>query len=120
MTFPRKVWVWLKENYKAVLLSIFTLGIGLLVGKMLRKPQKVVNPELVEADKVKRGAQEQEDKKRLEAAKERAEKLVEIEKEHAKTIKELTNKQREKVEELKDDPDELNKYLLNVGRHIRG
>ena len=115
-----RAWKWLKENYKAVLLGVFTLGIGLAVGKALRKPQKVVNPELLGADKVKRDAQAEEDRERLEAAKERAERLVEVEWEHADIIRKLTDKQRSEVDELKDDPDGLNEYLLSVGKEIRG
>ncbi len=120
MIWLAKVWVWLKANWKAVLLGITTLGLGLLVGKALRKSQKVVNPELVGADKTKREAQAEEDSKRIAAAKERAEKLVEIEVDHADTINELTDKQRSEVDELKADPDKLNEYLLNVGKEIRG
>jgi hypothetical protein len=120
MIWLKAAWAWLKANWKAVLLGIGTLGLGLLVGKALRKPQKVVNPELVGADKIKREAQVEEDKARLKASKERAERLTEVEKEHADTIKGLTDKQRSEADELKDDPIKLNEYLLGVGKDIRG
>jgi hypothetical protein len=120
MTWLAKAWAWLKANWKAVLLGIATLGIGLVVGKALRKPQKVVNPELVGADKAKRSIQEEEDARILKATEERAERLGEVEKEHAETIKALTDKQRSEADEFKDDPVKLNEYLLGVGKDIRG
>ena len=120
MSWLGKAWTWLKENWKAVLLAVGTLGIGLLIGKTLRKPQEVVNPELVGAEKAKREAQAEEDRKCLEAAEERAERLVEVEKKHADTIKALTDGQCSEVEGLKDDPTRLNEYLIGVGRDIRG
>ena len=120
MTWLAKAWNWLKENWKAVLFGILTLGVGLAVGKVLRKPQKVVNPELVGADKTKRQAQAEENKARLEAAKKRAERLVSIEEKHEQTVKKLTDEQRANADELKDDPEKLNEYLFQVGKEIRG
>jgi F0F1-type ATP synthase membrane subunit b/b' len=114
------VWDWLKENWKTVLLGVLTLGVGLVVGKSLRKTQNVVNPELVGADKTKREAQAEENKARLEAAKKRAERLVSIEEKHEQTIKKLTDEQRTNADELKDDPEKLNEYLFQVGKDIRG
>lgn len=116
----KSAWAWLKKNWKAVLLGVSTLGIGLLIGKALRKPQNVVNPELVEADKVKRGAQEAEDAARLEAAKKHEERLRKVVQVHDKKLQNLTAEQNEKVDELKDDPEKLNDYLLSVGREIQG
>ena len=120
MSWLSRAWAWLKANWKAVLLGIVTLGIGLVVGKTLRKPQKVVNPELVGADRVKREAQAEEDRTRLKATKERSERLSEVEKKHAEALRSLTDKQHSEVAELKDDPTKLNEYLLGVGKDTRG
>ena len=116
----KKAGAWLKANWKSVLLGIFTLGIGLLVGKALKKPSVVVAPELVGAEEERQKAQEAEDKARAKAAQERADKLEEVEKAHSETIKQLTDGQREKVDELRDDPEKLNSYLISVGKDLRG
>jgi len=119
MSWWSKAWAWLKANWKSVLIGVSTLGLGLLVGKALRKPQKVVNPELLGAAKKQREAQELEDKERLAAAKKRDERLAEVVATHDKKLQNLTVEQNEKVDELKDDPEKLNEYLLNVGKDIR-
>ena len=53
-----------------------------------------------------------------EARAERDKKLAVIEKEHAKTVAKLTRTQRDKLEELREDPDEVNNFLLRVGKEI--
>jgi len=113
-------WGWLKRNWKTVLLGVFTLGIGLLVGKAFKKGMDFLDPELAEAEKAQRVAQELEDAERVKAAKKRAELLIELEVEHKDLLKQLTDEQRSRVEVLKDNPDELNAYLLSVGKEIRG
>lgn len=120
MLWLSKVWRWLRDNWKTVLLGVATLGIGLLVGRTLRKPQVVVNPELIDADNTRREAQKEEDARREEAARERKDAILHIEQVHADTLSNLTEKQRGKVEELRNDPDKLNEYLLNIGKEIRG
>jgi hypothetical protein len=116
----KKAWDWLKAHWKPILLGLATVGVGLLVGRALRRRQQVVNPELLGAAKVGHDAQLEEDRQRAQAAKERDEKLLQVEQEHRKTIDKLTEDQRSKVEKLREDPEELNKYLLDVGRQVRG
>lgn len=118
LLFLGKVWSWVKKNWKWLLLPI---GVVIfIIGRITAKRNfKVVNPELHEADKKKREAQEQADREAQEATKERDEKVSELKKEHAETIKKLTDEQKKRAEELKD-PDELNEFLLEVGKEIRG
>jgi hypothetical protein len=113
------VWLWLKKNWKAVLLGILTLGIGLLIGKALKKAPKVVAPELVGAGEVKVIAEEKAEEE-LEVAIEVRDKTVEeVEADHKATLSKLTKKQREELPKLREDPVKLNRFLLDVGKQIR-
>jgi hypothetical protein len=114
-----RAWAWLKKNWKAVLLGVSTLGVGLLVGRVLKKPQVVVNPELVEAEEVRRQADEELEKKTRDAALERDRQFAEVIKEHEDTVAQLTDQQKAAVQDLEDDPQALNDYLLEVGRGVR-
>lgn len=115
-----RAWVWLKNNWKTLLIGISTLGIGLLIGRAFKKtPTEVVAPELEGAEEERIRAQELEDAERDQAAVERIRRLKEIESEHSATLSGLTDLQRKAVAELKSDPEKLNDYLLKVGRDVR-
>lgn len=111
-------WGWLKKNWKSVLLGVGTLGIGLLVGRTLKKPPKVVNPELVDHEEARKKAEEDALRKMVDAELERDKRLAELEREHEETIKKLTDEQRAEAYELEEDPEALNDYLLRVGGTI--
>lgn len=114
-----RAWEWLKENWKAVLLGVSTLGLGLLVGRSARRPQKVVAPELVGAEEERRRQREEADQKVREAKRLRQEEVSRLEEKHAELLARLSGEQRERVDELKDDPEGLNDFLLQVGRDTR-
>lgn len=116
----KKAWGWLKENWKAVLLGVATLGIGLVIGRAARRKQQVINPELVGAEKTQREAQAEKERKEREAREERDRRIGEVYEEHADKVRALTEEQARRAEELRDDPDALNDYLLSVGKELRG
>lgn len=113
-----KAWAWLKKNWKYILFPVgILIGLATLLG---RRKVVVVAPELVEAEEVRRRA-DQEAAVQVELAKRNREREVKrIEKEHVMTIAKLTRKQRDELEALREDPDELNSFLLQVGEDIRG
>lgn len=116
--FFGKVWAWLKANWKWLL---FPIGILLLViGWFSGKRIDVVSPGSVAASDAARKARDEAERKAKEAEAARAKRIEELKKEHDATIQKLTDEQKGKVEELLDDPDELNKYLLDVGKRMRG
>lgn len=114
-----KVWAWLKKYWKWLL---FPVGILLGILSMLGRKRifNVVSPELVEAEKVREEAEEDKRQRIEELEQERSERLEEIERVHADTVSKLTDEQKKRVEELREDPDELNDFLLEVGKDIRG
>lgn len=119
MTWLSKAWAWVKKNWRWLL---FPIGVLLfIVGKAsAKKNYKVVNPELVGAEKEMRKAREEAEAQIQDAKTRRLEDTAKIEEEHAATIDKLTDEQLARAAELKDDPEELNSYLLDVGKEIRG
>lgn len=107
----------MKKNWKWILFPIGILLAMLTLGR--RRKINVVAPELLGAADNKRKANE-EAAEQLEGAQEdRLKRSAEIEKEHAMTMAKLTRDQRDKLEELREDPDELNSFLVGVGDDIR-
>lgn len=118
LLFIKSAWSWLKKYWMWLLFPIGALLF--LLGKLsVKKPSDVVVPEIVDAEKERRRAQEDADQKALEAAKLRAIKVDEIRAEHAKVVDELTDTQRAMAKRLEDDPDKLNDFLLDVGVQLR-
>lgn len=119
LLFIKSAWSWLKKYWMWLLFPVGALLF--ILGKLsVKKPPDVVAPELVDAEKARRRAQEDADQKAFEAAKLRAIKVDEIRAEHSKVINELTDTQRAMAKGLEDDPDKLNDFLLDVGSQIRG
>lgn len=116
MLFLKAVWVWLKKYWKYLL---FPVGILLGLLAMRRRKVNVVAPELLGAEENRRKVEKEAAKQLKKAEKDRRQKTDDIEKEHAVTIQKLTQEQREKLKELREDPDELNSFLLQVGKDIR-
>ena len=114
-----RAWTWLKANWKKVLLGVSTLGIGLLFGSYFRKKEIVVSSEIVDAEKEFQAAAEEARKKTEEADRLRDEKILEIGAAHLETVKKLTDTQRARTRDLVDEPEELNDYLLSVGKEMR-
>lgn len=111
----KKAWTWVKANWKWIL---FPVGLLLLFLALNRK-KTVGSTSLLEAGEVKDDAREEANKRIEEAGQEREKKIQQIEEDHADTIAKLTEAQKGRVEELRGDPDELNSFLLNVGKEIR-
>lgn len=114
-----RCWSWLRDHWKTVLLGVVTLGISLIVGRALRRTPAVVNPQLLEAEKVREDSQAVEDAQRAQAEAERQRDLAAVQVEHADAIAKLTEKQKAQVEELSADPEKLNSFLLSVGKETR-
>ena len=113
----KKVWAWLKKNWKYIL---FPVGILIAVLTLLgRRKQTVVAPELVGSEEVRQRADEEADKQLKEAEEDHSERLKRIELEHAETLEIMTKEQAERYLELKENPDELNSFLLQVGEEAR-
>lgn len=117
MLVLKKVWEWLKKYWKYIL---FPVGIVIgLVAMAGRRKVDVIAPELLDAEKKKRQI-DQEAREELEKAdQKRRREIEEIEQQHTATIQELTDEQQQKLEELRENPDELNNFLLRVGKDIR-
>jgi hypothetical protein len=118
--FFSKAWAWTKKNWQWLLLPI---GIILyLVGraggdKVVISGQTQTLHDADEAAKTERD-KAQAEKERLEAAKNK--KVAEVLQEHDATLKKLTDEQKDEMSDLLKDPQELNEYLLQVGKEIRG
>ena len=115
--FLAKAWEWLKKNWMWVLLPV---GLLLLVFGVLKPRPKVIGSQLHDAAVAANKARAEADKRAAEAAAARDAEVKRIEAEHAESIKKLTDSQKKTVEELRTDPEALNKYLLDVGKQIRG
>ena len=113
-------WLWLKKNWKSVLLGVSTLGVGLLIGKAFGRRSGVTSSEFVEHKEVKRRVVTERDKKIDRVEQQRDERIAEIKEKHEQTVKNLTDKQRSQVKQLEQDPEALNEYLFQVGKSIRG
>jgi hypothetical protein len=120
LLFLRRVWTWLKKYWKYLL---FPVGILLGVLGMLSKRKDlgdVVAPKEVETEGERDQANQEAKELSAEAKAERDEKVMEIGREHLGTVMKLTDEQKVKARELVDDPEQLNEYLLDVGKEIRG
>jgi len=109
---------WLKKNWWAVVL--FPLGILIIINKVFRPHLTVVTSEISGAAAAKEEIDAEADKQRAEADAKRTERLAEVQEQHAETVAALTTEQAAKVEELLKDPEELNSFLLSVGKKVRG
>ena len=117
-------WPWLKRNWLYVLffpVVIFAFVIAYIQGKH--------DGRIVVVDKREESDQAREFEKKVEQRKQDAvdeleRELVErteaVVKEHVKTIDKLTKEQKARADELLDNPDELRRYLLDVGKRARG
>lgn len=111
---------WLKANWKSVLLGVFTLGLGLVVGRIFKKPPVVVSSELVGAGEKQLEAQAKADAKVVVAKADESAKIEALKKEHATVVAKLTRVQRDEMETLQHDPKKLNEFLVSVGKDVRG
>ncbi len=120
LLFLRKVWSWLKKYWKYLL---FPVGIVLGILAMISKKKDVgdiVAPKEVETEGERNQANAEARELSEEAKVERDEKVSKVKRKHFETVMKLTDKQKAEVSELEKDPEELNEYLLNVGKEIRG
>jgi len=115
----KKVWEWLKKYWKYIL---FPVGIvlGILGALSTRRAVEVTPSEVGEAEKEKRRAEEEAEEKVREAETKKLQRIQEIEEEHRAVIEQLTEEQQSRVEELRESPEDLNTFLLDVGKQIRG
>jgi hypothetical protein len=116
--FFGKVWAWLKANWKWLLFPIALLVF--LAGWLFKKKVEVIAPGSTAANVAAQKARELAEKQAKEAEAAKAKRIEELKKEHDAVIQKLTDEQKKKVDELVDDPEELNKFLLDVGKQIRG
>lgn len=113
----KKVWVWVKKYWKYLLFPIGIL-VG-IIGFIGRRKPEVIAPELLDAEEKEREINEEAEKRLDEVEEKRRKQVEDVEREHAETIQKLTDEQKEKLEELREDPDELNDFLLEVGKSVR-
>lgn len=113
-----KVWLWLKKYWKWL---IFPIGILVFVlGRLTsRKLPAVIAPELLGAAEVKEKADRQAVVELRKLDDERQTKVKEIEERHSEVISKLTDDQKKKYEAIKADPNEVNNFLLDIGKDIR-
>jgi hypothetical protein len=99
---------------------IFPLGLLLLAVKVFRgTPGQVVSTGLQEAAAPINEANAEAAEKEEAARAERDKRVAEVHEVHAETVKGLTDEQMGKVNDLLEDPEELNSYLLGVGKRVR-
>lgn len=112
---------WLKK-YRYTIIAIIALFITLYV--CIRASDVLIEPtggkETLEAEELRRYLEAESDKEIEEAQQQRDRELEQLVLKHVEEVEKFREKQKEEVEKLKDDPEGLNKYLLDTGRHIRG
>lgn len=113
------VWEWLKENWRTVIFGVFTLGIGLVVGRWRKKAPVVLNPELGEHYADRRRIEQEAERQIADAKRRRNDEVTVILFDHDQTLKKLNHDQNQRVKELLDDPEALSDYLVKVGREVR-
>jgi len=108
---------WLKKYWKWLL---FPIGILIFIAGYVSRPKpKVLAPELLDHAAEREKIEKRTAGQIVEAKEERDKKLAEVEKEHAETVSKLNAEQRGKMQRLRQNPEELNKFLLQVGKDIR-
>lgn len=114
-----KVWLWLKKYWKWL---AFPIGILVFIlGRLTsRKLPAVIAPELVGAAEVKEKANREAAVELRRVDDERQAKVKQIEEKHSEVISKLTDEQKKQYEAIKADPNEVNNFLLGVGKDIRG
>lgn len=108
----KKIWAWLKANWKWLL---FPVGIALfIIGRFSR------SPELVTIDPTKKAddrAKVERERREAELAAEQArlrERLDAVHRENADKLKTLTEEQMGQAAELEQDPEKLNEWLRSL------
>lgn len=118
-TFLLSLWAWLKKYWTWLL---FPVGVIIYLIGRSQGGVRVV-PDREESDAAQRLKEKVEAEKQEvlnEVARERAERSEAIIRGHQETIRSLTEAQKDEMSDLLRNPDELNEYLLRVGREIRG
>ena len=102
-------WMWL----------LFPIGlIVYAIGRLGRPTVKVVSGEVAGADDVAKKARAWSEREIEEADQRLREQRAQVELRHKEAVESLTDDQKKKVAEF-DDPQDLNDYLLEVGRKAR-
>jgi hypothetical protein len=113
-----KAWVWLRANWKWLILPVGVL-LWVLGRLSAKKPPDVVAPELLGAAK---GIQAASDKASLDlanAARAKDAEITLVDGVHSDAVHKAVQAQENKYEELKDKPEEVNSFLASVGKDIR-
>jgi len=114
----QKALPWLKKYGPWI---IFPLGLLLLAVKVFGGTRtQVVSSELTRAAEATDEADDEATQKIELSEAKRTDRVAEIHEEHAETVKGLTDEQMAKANELLEDPEELNSFLLDVGKQVRG
>ena len=114
-----KAWPWLKKHWKWFVLFPAMLVVW-LAGR--RSGEVTVVDKREESDGARERKEELEakaDKAKDEARKEARRRTQEVMTKHLETVEKLDKEQRAKVNDLIDDPEELNSFLLQVGKDMR-
>jgi len=111
-------WAWLKKYWVWVVGLLGGLVL-FLAGRFTRKAPDVIAPELLGHVNKKIEVDEEAERKKEEAKAKLVERVSEIKRDHDETIEHLDDKQKERMDELLEDPDDLNSFLLEVGKSVR-
>lgn len=109
-------WTWIKEKWQWILLGLGLIGV-FLAGFFSRR-ERIISPSQDTEDKVRKIEADAE-KQEAEAAKERDEEVQELQEKRDDAVQGFQQEQEEHYEEIKDDPDEVNRWLLEVGKKQR-
>lgn len=115
--WEQKALPWLKKYGPWI---IFPLGLLLLAAKVFGGTRtQVVSSELTRAAAATNEAETEVTQKVVLSKAKRDARVAEIHEAHVETVKELTEEQMAKANELLESPEDLNSYLLDVGKQVR-
>lgn len=112
-------WLWVKRNWKWVVLPIGLLILLFRVLSAFKKPTPIVDSALAEHQEEKEKIEAEADAARADAGRAVAGQLSGIEARHEASVGELNRGTVQEVEEVRGDPDKTNDFLKSVGKDMR-
>lgn len=113
------VWLWLKKNWKWIVLPVGVLV--WLLGRSSKKPVvQAVSPELLGHSSVKAELEQEGIRRLKEAAAQHEAQRAALDAKNQQVLREINERAELKAAELVENPDNVNDFLKKVGRDVRG